>query len=234
MATCALGHESIATDYCDECGAPIGAAGSPGSPGGSASAGASIGGGEQCPDCGTTRVGRFCEMCGRDLGVDGSPVSPTVPVSAVSPGRPAAVPASVILNGRPNAWRVVARADRVYHANVSAWAARNAEAVAFPTSCPDRQFPLDASQLLIGRRSRSRSIEPSIDLSGPPEDPGISHAHALIVATPDGWSIVDLDSANGTYLNAADTSIEAHQPVPLNDGDQIHLGSWTTLTLHSL
>ena len=218
MATCSLGHESVATDYCDECGSPIGAPLNP-------EVGAPTAGGEHCPDCGAARVGRFCEKCGRDLEAAGL-AWPELP--------PAAVPASVILNGRPNAWRVVARADRVYHANVSAWTARNAEAVAFPTSCPDRQFPLDASELLIGRRSRSRNIEPGIDLSGPPEDPGISHAHALIVATPAGWSIVDLDSANGTYVNGADTGIEAHQQVPLNDGDQIHLGSWTTLTLHSL
>lgn len=216
MATCTLGHESVSTDYCDECGSPIGgpAAGAP-------TAGSPETGGEHCPGCGTARVGRFCEKCGRDL-------------EATGPALPAPVAASVILNGRQNAWCVVARADRAYHANVSAWTARNAEAVAFPTSCPDRQFPLGASELLIGRRSRSRNIEPGIDLSGPPEDPGVSHAHALIVATLDGWSIVDLDSANGTYLNGADAGIEAHQPVPLNDGDEIHLGSWTTLTLHSL
>lgn len=220
MATCSLGHESVATDYCDECGSPIGAPLSlaPGSP----VTGSPEAGGEHCPGCGTARVGRFCEKCGRDL------------EGAGTAGPPAAVPASVILTGRPNAWCVVARADRAYHANVSAWTARNAEAVAFPTSCPDRQFPLDARELLVGRRSRSRNIDPRIDLSGPPEDPGVSHAHALIVATPEGWSIVDLDSANGTYLNGADTGIEAHRPVPLDDGDQIHLGSWTTLTLHSL
>jgi FHA domain len=99
-----------------------------------------------------------------------------------------------------------------------------------------RHFALNGSQLLIGRRSRSRGIEPDIDLTGPPEDPGVSHTHALLVANPDGgWSLVDIESANGTYIHIDGQykRIEANQPVPLKDGDQIFLGAWTTLTLRS-
>ena len=96
-----------------------------------------------------------------------------------------------------------------------------------------RRYPLGQT-LLIGRTSRSRGIQPDIDLTGPPEDAGVSHAHALLVADPDGgWSVVDLDSANGTYHNEGTDPITANVPVPVKDGDRIHVGAWTTLTLHA-
>jgi len=44
MATCPHGHESAATDYCDECGTAIQPATVPAPPAG----------GKACPDCGAT------------------------------------------------------------------------------------------------------------------------------------------------------------------------------------
>jgi pSer/pThr/pTyr-binding forkhead associated (FHA) protein len=88
--------------------------------------------------------------------------------------------------------------------------------------------------MLIGRRSRARGIEPEVDLTGPPTDPGVSHAHAMLVAQAGAtWAVVDLDSANGTYLNDDPDPIAANTPVPVTAGDRIHVGAWTTLTLRS-
>ncbi len=82
--------------------------------------------------------------------------------------------------------------------------------------------------------SRSRGIEPEIDLTGPPEDAGVSHSHAALVSTPDGgWAVVDLGSSNGTYINDSTTPIAPNKPIPVKEGDQIHVGAWTTLTLLS-
>ena len=220
MATCPKGHTSVATDYCDECGAAM-------SPTPAAPATASTVEappdpavtGEPCPECQTPRDGRFCEVCGHDFLAAPSPN----PASTVEP---AAIPPAKIL-----AWRVVATADRAYYDRMQAQAEPDAEPVAFPPFCPERRFELSGQQVLVGRRSRSRGIEPGVDLTGPPEDAGVSHSHALFVATADGWSIVDLDSANGTYVNDADQQIPANQPVPLKAGDRVHVGAWTTLTL---
>jgi pSer/pThr/pTyr-binding forkhead associated (FHA) protein len=129
------------------------------------------------------------------------------------------------------AWRVVVTADREYHTRMQAVAVPDAAPVQFPAFCPERRFALPNQQVLIGRRSRSRGIEPDIDLTGPPEDAAVSHAHALLVAVPEGWAVVDLDSANGTYVNDGTDPIEANVPVPVGDGDRIHLGAWTTMTL---
>ncbi|MDT5028878.1 MAG: hypothetical protein QOE61_5304 [Micromonosporaceae bacterium] len=131
-------------------------------------------------------------------------------------------------------WRVVVTADQAYYERMRAAADPDAAAVAFPVYCPERRFVLTGTEVLIGRMSRSRGIEPGIDLTGPPEDAAVSHMHALLVVTPaGGWTIVDLDSANGTYLNDHTEQLAANQPVALSDGDQVHVGGWTTLTVRA-
>src|SRR5690349_4596703 len=216
MPVCPRGHDSAAADYCDECGAPIGAAVTPAPAASAASSGASPAAssgaspgaaassapsGDPCPDCGTPRSGRFCEVCGLDFAapVSSAPAPEAASSEAPAPDVPVAAPTPAAPAG---AWRVVVSADRAYHDRITTAAPPDAQAVPFPAFCPDRRFALNGNQLLVGRRSRSRGIEPDIDLTGPPEDAGVSHAHALLVATPEGgWSVVDLDSANGTYLN---------------------------------
>jgi hypothetical protein len=173
-------------------------------------------------------------------GADGVPANPVVadpgesgvpPVIAV--GDAGALAAELPRrSGAVAGWRVVAAADREYYARMQAAAGPDAQQLQFPAFCPERRFALRTAQILVGRRRPSRGIEPDIDLTGPPEDAAVSHAHALLVGGADGvWSVVDLDSANGTYLNDSPDAIEPHVPVPLKDGDRIHVGAWTTLTV---
>jgi hypothetical protein len=201
-----------------------------------------------CPDCGTPASGRFCESCGFDLLM--AHLAPEVVAAAgelhadgaapdgaaaskEGPARAAAATSAPVASGTaPASWRAVVAPDAAYYARMQDEAEPDAEPISFPAFCPERRFALDGDQILIGRRSRSRGIEPQIDLSGPPEDPAVSHAHALLVPQPDGrWAVVDLDSANGTYVNDGSDPIRANEPVALDDGDRVHLGGWTTLTL---
>jgi FHA domain len=271
MATCPKGHESAATDYCDECGAPIGGAASPAG-GASPAAGpsgeagpagvarpAGVAGpasGEPCPECATPRAGRFCEVCGHDFlavtpaerpsggdppavgdpsGEAGPPVTPPPSGEAGPPtGSPAGEGGAPAGTATGTGWRVVVTADRAYYDRMRAAADPGAEDVPFPAYCPERRFGLQPPQVLIGRQSRSRGIEPDIDLTGPPADPAVSHSHAMLVAqAAGGWAVVDLGSANGTYLNDGDTAIAENTPVPVADGDRIHVGAWSTLTLRA-
>ena len=129
-------------------------------------------------------------------------------------------------------WTLLVTADREYHAQMDGWATSADARVPFPSEVTYRAVALHGDQLLIGRRGGFPDLEPDIDLTGPPADPRVSPAHALLLANPDGgWSLVDLGSANGTYLNDALNPIATNYPVPLYDGDAIHLGAWTTLTL---
>ena len=43
--------------------------------------------------------------------------------------------------------------------------------------------------------------------------------------------LVDLGSTNGTTINDDPAPIPEGQPVPVHDGDRIHLGAWTTITI---
>lgn len=100
----------------------------------------------------------------------------------------------------------------------------------FPACCPERRFRLTGTEMRIGRRSASRGIEPEIDLTGPPADPGISRLHAVLASQPDGgWTVFDLESANGTLVNGAE--IAPDERIPLHDGDKINLGAWTLITI---
>ena len=76
----------------------------------------------------------------------------------------------------------------------------------------------------------TRRIEPEIDLTGPPTDPGVSRLHAVLVAGADGsWSVTDPGSPNGILVNGKD--VPPGGAVPLRDGDLIHRGAWTVITI---
>ena len=113
----------------------------------------------------------------------------------------------------------------------------DASTLAFPRFVAERRFELAGQQMVIGRRSRSRGVTPDIDLVGPPEDPGVSHLHALLVPHEGGWAVVDLDSANGTYVAApGDTGphrIAAGTPVTVRPGSRITFGQrWLRYESH--
>jgi pSer/pThr/pTyr-binding forkhead associated (FHA) protein len=102
-----------------------------------------------------------------------------------------------------------------------------------PAYSPEQQRQLIGNQITIGRRRHSTGESPDIDLSVPPEDPGASHQHALLAEQPDGsWVLVDQDSTNGTTVNGGAEPVPPHTAIPLGDGDRVHIGAWTTITLH--
>jgi FHA domain len=161
-----------------------------------------------CPFCGAatpSEGGHYCEQCGTDLR--------------------RAQPAPPITGPR---WEVRVIADQKYFDRVEA------DEVSFPIGGTDRRFWLEKDRATIGRRSASRGIYPDIDLSGPPTDTGVSHLHAVLVrGAGDSWAIVDPGSTNGTYLNDSLDAIPTDELVPVTEGDRIHMGGWTTLTLHA-
>ena len=208
MATCVEGHQSTATDYCDVCGAPIGSAAAQGVPAPGPDS-------KACPACGMPVAGRFCEACGHDSALP-APATPVTPLG----GEPAAAVVG---------WTAIVAADREFHKRVLA--RQGPDTVDFPTYYPERRIPLRASTSLIGRAKPQQGIEPEIDLGEPPADRGVSSQHAVLRLQGDGVTVTDLGSTNGTSLNGSEVLLAAHQEVPLNDGDRIHVGAWTTITV---
>ncbi|HTP19448.1 MAG TPA: FHA domain-containing protein [Solirubrobacteraceae bacterium] len=204
---CPRGHESQATDYCDQCGALI--------VGGSPNAGATqvLPALEEadtspsarrapCPVCGAERSGndRYCEGCGFDF------LAPP-PV--------------------PSAWEAVVTADRAQFDRLAV------AGVSFPLDYRERRFVLADGESRIGRsRGRPDEAVPEIDLAAAPADPGVSRVHAMLERHADGGIAVrDLGSTNGTMVNDDPAPIAPQTAVPLADGDRVRVGAWTTITV---
>jgi hypothetical protein len=227
MPSCPAGHDSTSADFCDVCGLAIGGAAPVAAAPTVATRSAPDVPDEKCPECGEPRTGRFCEGCSYDFvaGASRTPVAVvSAPVAVADPPDPAVAPS----------WSVVVTADREYYDNVRHQDGPDIPMISFPVYCPDRHFTLSGDQVRIGRTSRSRGVTPEIDLTGPPQDPGVSHLHAVLVTRDDGgWAVVDPGSTNGTTVNDDLEPIANDIAVPVRDGDRIHVGAWTTITLHA-
>jgi hypothetical protein len=205
---CPRGHESQATDYCDRCGAPIGA---PPLTAGTTHVFPTVdevdtspaARREPCPVCGAPRSGddRYCEGCGFDL--HGPP--------------PAA-----------GAWEAVVTADRAQFERLAV------AGISFPTDYTERRFVLADGENRIGRsRGNPDEAVPEIDLAAAPADPGVSRLHAMLERRSDGVIVLrDLGSTNGTTVNDDPVPIAPESPVALGDGDRVRVGAWTTITVH--
>jgi pSer/pThr/pTyr-binding forkhead associated (FHA) protein len=79
-------------------------------------------------------------------------------------------------------------------------------------------------ETLIGRRDRDQEVYPGIDLS---QDEAVSRRHALIRVKEGQYLLSDRGSLNGTALNGEWLDPEAD--VPLQAGDEIRLGAFTTI-----
>jgi pSer/pThr/pTyr-binding forkhead associated (FHA) protein len=85
------------------------------------------------------------------------------------------------------------------------------EIVIHPPSGSARTIGLAGRGLRLGRASPADIVL---------EDVYVSDEHAEILPDDGGWSVRDLGSTNGTFLNGA----KIHRPTPLAVGDQLRLG----------
>jgi hypothetical protein len=79
---------------------------------------------------------------------------------------------------------------------------------------------LDGRRMLVGAGGatlgRSRECDIVVD------DANVSRRHAEIRPAAQGWTIADLGSTNGVRVNGRPVG---QQPAPINDGDQLELGT---------
>lgn len=204
MPTCVEGHVTDAADYCDVCGSPITSRVTPQVSKPAASA-------KDCPACGTPISGRFCEACGHDS---------ALPEPAATP-QPAEASASI-------RWTATVTADQDYYKRVIARG--GPDTVEFPEFFPERRIVLYGNTL-IGRANRKQGVEPGIDLGIHPTDRGVSTQHAVLRIQESGLTVTDLGSTNGTSLNDSDHLLGNGEEVVLADGDRVHVGAWTTITV---
>jgi len=205
-ATCPAGHESVTTDYCDTCGAPIAAAPA-GEPGEAAGAGdppgAAVAEGPAttaCPGCGEPVTGRFCESCGYDL-ESGTPAGPP--------------PVTLVLGADRAHWeRMVGEGEP-----------------AFPAVVPTLSFELTGDRVTLGRVRSGAPADVDIALTGAAADPAVSQHQCVFERDGGGWTVRDEGSANGTWVNDAAEPLAAGEAHALADGDRLRMGAWTCLTV---
>lgn len=80
---------------------------------------------------------------------------------------------------------------------------------------------------VIGRVDVQSGNYPDIDLTPYGAiDEGVSRVHALFQRTEDTFTVVDMNSSNGTYLNGQ--RMMPNQPRVLQDGDEVRFGKLVT------
>ena len=82
------------------------------------------------------------------------------------------------------------------------------------------EYPIDKHEVEIGKATHNHIVL---------TDPTVSNTHAIVLSRKDGYSIVDLGSRNGTFVNSDRLGSDAHA---LRHGDKVQLGQ-TILTFRN-
>ncbi|MFH1185846.1 MAG: FHA domain-containing protein [Chloroflexota bacterium] len=81
----------------------------------------------------------------------------------------------------------------------------------------------DRNEFTIGRVAEGQAVMPDIDLAPyQAYSHGVSRLHAVITRGVDDVYLMDLDSANGTYVNGS--RLEPNEECTLSNGDVVALG----------
>lgn len=88
-----------------------------------------------------------------------------------------------------------------------------------------RRMVLDAGEdVVIGRKDNQRGIYPDVDLGlDGGYDAGVSRRHAVIARQAGGYTLEDLSSANGTFINGH--RLGPDTPTPIRHGDELTFGT---------
>ena len=92
------------------------------------------------------------------------------------------------------------------------------------------EFNLSAEESYIGRWDADNGIFPDVDLDAHDPDAKVSRRHARIIFRNGTYTIEDLGSTNGTFVNRGRRLLPGN-PQILNEGDEIIVGK-TFLRFH--
>lgn len=86
-----------------------------------------------------------------------------------------------------------------------------------------QEFPLEADKNLIGRWDPETGSFPEVDLEQDDPEAKISRKHAMIIIENGKFTIEDIGSLNGTYVNRGNRLVPG-TPAELKSGDEIIIG----------
>jgi pSer/pThr/pTyr-binding forkhead associated (FHA) protein len=86
-------------------------------------------------------------------------------------------------------------------------------------------------EIVVGREDPISDMFPDVDLTGlGGMEKGVSRKHAVIHRAGAGYTVEDMGSTNGTYINKK--KIQPHAPQTIKPGDELRFGK-LTLTLQA-
>ncbi len=179
----------------------------------------------RCPTCQSSNLdtSRFCDECGTRLvhprpepQVEKPAYVPPAQEKTVNSGNVTSfgVPAvNVDVEDKPLVTPQAGNAGTLAHAKL----------VIERGGTPGTEFRLTNDESTIGRWDADNGIFPDIDLDAFDDDAKVSRRHARIRRHNGAYSIEDLGSTNGTYVNRGRRLLPGNAQI-LNDGDEVIVG----------
>jgi hypothetical protein len=178
-----------------------------------------------CPNCQTSNLdtSRFCDECGTRLAAPPPPppVFQQVPDYVPPAAERISSPVVTSLGARPFVEPdEIARPDEPLAADEKRG---HATLIIERGGAPGTEFKLTNDESTIGRWDADNGVFPDVDLDAHDEDAKVSRRHARIRRSNGQYSIEDLGSTNGTYVNRGRRLLPGNAQ-PLSDGDEIIVG----------
>jgi hypothetical protein len=186
----------------------------------------------KCPNCQTSNLdtSRFCDECGSRLAAPPPAPMPVEPIPDYVPPTADRISSPAVTSiGIPSfveAEEISRPGDPLPAGEKKA----HATLVIERGGAPGTEFKLTHDESTIGRWDADNGVFPDVDLDAHDEDAKVSRRHARIRRSSGMYSIEDLGSTNGTYVNRGRRLLPGNAQ-QLNDGDEVIVGK-TFLRFH--
>lgn len=179
----------------------------------------------KCHSCQTANLdtSRFCDECGTRLMSAQAVKSPEPPAYVPPPPEPAPRPVSVTSLGVPRLSHEPEAVNPFDLERPRNSGVAHAALTIERGDPPGMEFILINEESTIGRWDADNGIFPDVDLDAHDADAKVSRRHARIIRGNGSYTIEDLGSTNGTYVNRGRRLLPGNSQ-PLNDGDEVIVG----------
>jgi pSer/pThr/pTyr-binding forkhead associated (FHA) protein len=177
----------------------------------------------KCIRCGTNNLdgSQFCDECGYPLAEASPRAGEGLPAFEIAP----AGISSVTMIGEPPPETAFNPGvpEAVQDLTVQSMPVEKARLIIERGTSVGSEFKVQDSETNIGRWDADNGIFPDVDLDAFDPEAKVSRRHARIIKTGNTFSIEDLGSTNGTFVNRGRRLIPG-TPQKLSDGDEIIVG----------
>lgn len=176
----------------------------------------------KCQACGSDQSDNslFCDECGNRLNRQTEVPSVQTQISEAPFYQPANVTSfgiPPIIEAEEENENALAKTETSENKNV------HANLVIERGNSVGKEFPLVSEESYIGRWDADNGVFPDVDLDAFDGEAKVSRRHARIMFKNENYTVEDLGSTNGTYINRGRRLIPG-TPQRLNDGDEIIVG----------